>query len=201
MRENEIIIDSIKNTINDIAYDKDRLNKIIEAINKGDVAIDINDRLINSLNKLDVDNDVIQTALEYLTLILSNLESQKINNTKNVTSELIIILNHVLNGVRNLEHCALQLTTEIETHKKLIAKHHGDPDVKKEETKVETKKNNTEIWKSLMPNNKVSNIMLWVMGFILFLVILFKIEPNLTKKSLDEVNHIVHKVEGGPNGQ
>jgi len=202
VHDNKIIIDSIKNTINDISYDKKRLNKIIESINKGDVTIDINDRLINNLNNLEIEDDVIETAFEYLTLILSNLESQKINSTKNVTNEMVVILTHVLNGVRNLEHCALQLTNEIEEHKiKLLEYKENNNVVIKEPTKDNIKKesNKSDMLKSFLPNNKISNIVVWLMGFILFLVILFKIDNIATSKSLESTSKLLHNIKGKEN--
>lgn len=107
-------------SIDNIKDDKARLNNIINAINSGDLYIDINDRLINKLNGLQFSDPIMGAGIEYLTLILSNLESQKINSTKTVTEELIKILSHNLEMLNYMEMCLRNSVKENQELEELI---------------------------------------------------------------------------------
>lgn len=158
-------IDDIKQIIES---DIHRLRTIVDAINTGDVHLDINDRLISNLNNIEFDNRDVDIAIEYLTLILSNIESQKINYNKQVSEELIGVLRHTLAAVKNLENVAI----DIITHVSVCANHEVDATKAKELGVDIPSPDKThkiiELLSNLLPNNKVSNGIFWV-------VILFSI--------------------------
>jgi len=172
-KNNHVLLKSIDDIIDIIESDITRLRTIVDAINTGDTHIDINDRLISNLNNIEFDNRDVEIAIEYLTLILSNIESQKINYNKQVSEELISVLRHTLSAVRNLENCAIDMI------------HHFDKvspcEIKKESTNKPLAGKFGEILSSLLPNNKISNGIFWIVLLFTLFGFTYTYSPELIK--------------------
>ena len=175
----------IETAVININSDKIRLQHIINSIDSGDIHLDINDKLLGNLSKIELDNDKVEMAIEYISLILSNIESQKINNRKSVNEELIKILAHNLETLRNLELCLNSVKNSKTTHtgnESIV----DTPPVKKELL--------SNIIKKILPSNNVSNTIFWVLLFVI-VMFAFQFTPDdvkdviKTTKTLKEISN------------
>lgn len=175
----------IETAVININSDRMRLQHIINSIDSGDIHLDINDKLLGNLSKIELDNDKVEMAVEYISLILSNIESQKINNRKTVNEELIKILAHNLETLRNLELCLNSIKNSKNAHtgnESII----DTPPVKKELL--------SNIIKKILPSNNVSNTIFWVLLFVI-VMFAFQFTPDdvkdviKTTKTLKEISN------------
>jgi hypothetical protein len=174
------LLKSIEDVKEIVESDIQRLRTIVDAINTGDVHLDINDKLIFNLNKISFQDRDIEIAVEYLTLILSNIESQKINYNKQVSEELIGVLRHTLSAVKNLENWAM-LVNDMNTCNIVDGK-------KKDPYNEAIQSANTaaggvvSVLKLLLPNNKISNSMFWIIILFTVFGIAYVINPDIITK-------------------
>lgn len=175
------LLNNIENISANIKQDEDRLLTIINAINTGDVNLDINDKLLNNLNKISFSDKDNEASRDYIALILSNLESQKLNNTKNVTEEFIKVLSHNLRTLDSLQLLVSRIKSEN------IIK----DTVKEEVIKTD---NTVSAWDRFKPTTAISNIMFY--GIVLFIVIFVAIEVDkkTTNYALKTVKNITRPV-------
>jgi len=188
-----IISGRISDAINAINSDKERLNNIINAINSGNSGDTINDKMINNLTNLDLknDEDTFEMVIEFLAIILSNIESQKIANTKQITEELVKILSHNLDLLKNLELCIENfdnkiLSCPISTN-----------------TIDKNKPNNSdEHWfmKMFMPKSTIANSIMWIIVFLLVFVAIKSYDSEAVNDFGNITEKILHTTKVGPNG-
>lgn len=175
IKSDSVLLKSIDDIKEIIESDITRLRTIVDAINTGDMHIDINDRLISNLNNIDFQDRDVEIAIEYLTLILSNFESQKINYNKQVSEELIGVLRHTLSAVRNLENCAVDMIHHLSTEAPCEVQLANE----NKTTTVTTGSGFKEVLVSLLPNNKVSNSIFWIVVFFGLFGLTYTYSPSL----------------------
>jgi len=162
---NHILINSLEDLIEKVLEDKTRLKHAINSITEDNSKNNINDKLINNLDNLEFEDNNMQNAIEYLTLILSNMETQKITTTKIQDGEMIKILDHILLSVKHVE--SIIKTFNIETEKT---------------TDADTASSKSFIKDTLLPNivpsGAVSNSIMWILILILVLSTIHEVDNS-----------------------
>jgi len=145
--ETEEIKNIIDEKIEKIKLDRTLLTNLLLTIDSKEKNDNINDQLIDHISNMEFNDDRINEVIEYITLVITNLETQKINNTKKNTEELLKILEHILSTFKSMETCLHKLD--------------------------KPKSNTNGGWK---PNGKIASTVLWVIVLIVVLFGLHKID-------------------------
>jgi len=174
------LLTNIETISTSIKQDEERLINIINAINSGDVNLDINDKLLDNLNKISFEDKDTESLRDYLGLILSNFESQKLNNSKSIIEEFIKILSHNLRTLDSIQLFVNRIKTESNVEETITMDTVEKPDKKRIDLT------------SFQPNTALSNILFY--GAILFIIIFsgYEIDRKTTKDTLNSVNNITH---------
>jgi len=112
--EYDEISNYMKETVERINSDKKRLKVIIDSINSGNKKDNMNDMLIANLSGTDSGDAKMDSAIEYITIILTNMESHKLSTDKDVIDELLIILSHNLDTLKSIEMCFNNIKNKID---------------------------------------------------------------------------------------
>ena len=179
------IKDNIDKITHNITNDENRLNNIIDALTSGDLLIDINDKLLNNLSKISHIDPNTESAMDYVALIIANLESQKILSSKNVTEELVKILGH---NIRTLESIKTLMCVVEEEFKE-------EPNKK---VKINTNKE-TPDGSSLLPNNVFSNTIFYLIIFFILITTSMYIDKKLTETAIHTVTKTTRDIITPPD--
>lgn len=178
----DIIDETINELLEDIIADKNRITKIIEYLEYGEDKNkeNINDKLIENLNNITISDPDIDSALEYLIIILSNIETQNSNTNKNLLKEIHLIHSHLLHNTKKL--------------KVLVGLIINDDNI---ESKPKSTNNKYELLKKIMPDNKMANTILWIIILISFVYTLNLVDNNLFNKTIHDTGKIITNIKGG----
>lgn len=172
-----LISGSLKDLINKILDDKARLKNAINSIAEANDKYNINDKLINNLDNLEFEDNNMQNAIEYLILILSNIETQKTTANKEQRGELITMLDHILDNVKHMEAIINTVNEE--------AKESEDSDNEKDKEFFKD-----TLLPNLVPSGKVSNTIMWVIILVLILTTIHIVDNSALVATDNTIAHI-----------
>lgn len=200
--EQKRIIKHLAGISENIRHDKIRLNNIVNVLNTGRDTSDINDKLIDSLANMEFKDPITATANEYISILFANMQTQKLSYNKEVTEEFIKILNHNLDLLDTIEGCIEVLSASSPKDMTIVERRLSDVATdytrRSSDGKV-SKPNNgiiSNIIKTILPSNKVSNIMFWAFMLIIALTTAFVVDSNFYKHTEavgNVVNHVIHE--------
>lgn len=150
----------LKHAIDDLEEDKKRLMAILDRLENTNGTGSINQRLINNLSSMSFEDHNTEFAVELLILVVSNVETQKHMDLKNIHIEVIKIINHNLRFGELVDDCFENTIT----------------------SKTSDSSTFINILKSFLPNNKLSNIFWWisVVTLIVYFLVLADVDLTLT---------------------
>ena len=188
-------METIKKSINiaskNAASDKKRLLTIIDAINLGIKKENVNDRLITKLTNKEYDIADVNEVVELLSLILTNIETQKQEQNKQIIDELIRILDHNLEIFEKLEHCVIEINKVLKQHKNEIKE-----EIKNETNikTVDSKKSGFKILDIFRPENKI--LMIFISGSMFFVVltVMMLVFGSINEKTDGRMLDVVSKI-------
>ena len=178
----------ISNYITDAAHrisnDKDRLSTIINSINTGVKKDNMNELLIANLTNIEFDHPKMDSAIEYIIIILTNLEARKAANDKGIVEELVINLRHSLDTLKSIELVFNALRTELDKYDKKISSSLHPAD------KLKSVNKHTDLtW--LKPKGAAANTIFYIT--IMFMVLFGMYEYD--KTSLKAISNTTVKTE------
>lgn len=188
---------SITQTAEKIKEDKTRLLNIINAINSGITDDKVNEKLIDNIVKFDYDNENVSDAMEYISIVLSNMRTQKFSDKKGAIDELLRILEYNLEVLSNLEHAIILLNkvNQISVDDDKIVQNNQNTNNSPIDNVVEDTllKDPSKGWLDyLAPKGKVDSTLMWAMVLIITMFILYKIDSD----ALKEANKVTNVVTG-----
>lgn len=188
---------SITQTAEKIKEDKTRLLNIINAINSGITDDKVNEKLIDNIVKFDYDNENVSDAMEYISIVLSNMRTQKFSDKKGAIDELLRILEYNLEVLSNLEHAIILLNkvNQISVDDDKIVQNNQNTNNSAINNVVEDTllKDPSKGWLDyLAPKGKVDSTLMWAMVLIITMFILYKIDSD----ALKEANKVTNVVTG-----
>lgn len=188
---------SITQTAEKIKEDKTRLLNIINAINSGITDDKVNEKLIDNIVKFDYDNENVSDAMEYISIVLSNMRTQKFSDKKGAIDELLRILEYNLEVLSNLEHAIILLNkvNQISVNDDKIVQNNQNTNNSPIDNVVEDTllKDSSKGWLDyLAPKGKVDSTLMWAMVLIITMFILYKIDSD----ALKEANKVTNVVTG-----
>ena len=172
-----IISSSLRDLIEKILEDKTRLRHIINSMTNNDSKRNINDKLIDNLDDLEFEDNNIQNAIEYLTLILSNMETQKIATMKIQNGEMIKILDHILDNVKHME----DIIKTVNNNNNIISDSSVVPTGDKKNIFKDT------VLPSLTPKTGFANGIFWLSVFIILVTGIYELD----KRALTAGEHMM----------
>lgn len=162
-----------RRTLDKLQFDKERLHKIVEKLENKEEMHVLNRRLVDDLSKINFKDEGVSLAVEFMILIVSNMETQKRIDVKSLIEELAKIIHHNIEFVEEFdtiiqakEHQVVDLINQLNELK--IAK--------EQETKRPKRR---AFVANLLPNNKTSNTILWAGAFVILLVTLYNFDNSL----------------------
>jgi len=190
------ILKHLNNISENIKNDKIRLNNIVNILNTGKNNSDINDKLIETLTNMEFDNTSYSIANEYISIIFTNMQTQKLTYNKEVTEELIKILNHNLSLLDSIENCLTTMNVNVDNTPVNIERriHNVETEFKRRESDIEDTTLKIII-KSLIPTSKISNSLFWLSFVIAILSIAYIIDKDFykdTAKTTTTISKAIH---------
>ena len=179
---NEEIIKSISQTSEKIKEDKARLLNIVNAINSGVTDDKVNEKLIDNLAKLEYEDENVSDAMEYVSIILSNMRTQKLNQKKGTIDELLKTLEYNLTILRNLEHSVILFNKDIQGY---INKMKDNDSKFTHSKKNKDKGSKKSLIAYLAPKGTIDSILMWLIGLIITVFIIHEIDARALKEVHD----------------
>jgi len=189
------IIKHITDINNNIKNDKDRLSNIINILNTGKDNTTINDKLIDTLTNIEFEDRTLAMANEYISIIFTNIQTQKITYNKEVTEELVKILNHNLSLLDAIERCVAIFDKNTDKDVPL-ERRIGVMDTNYKRRVTDDKPKN--ILSMMIPNNKVSNTLFWASITTVMLTIGYIVDHNIYDHAKDTTTMLHTAINAKP---